>query len=224
MRSCAIDQWRRSCRAECVERSFEPELLDTGELPDPLVARAYRDLTALHRFLGTPAALIRAIRRDPLPVRRVLDIGCGHGAMLAEIRDRLGVDVIGADLRPPADAPVPIVMADAVRDRLPAADVAISICMAHHLSESELVELIGNAGRSCRRFILVDLVRHWLPLTLFRVFVTPFFSHVAVADGIASVRRAYTPQELARIARRAGAPYRHSIAPFYTRQTLDITY
>jgi SAM-dependent methyltransferase len=207
-----------------VERSFEPELLDTERFPDAVVARAYRDLTRLHRFLGHTPALIRAIRRDPLPVRRVLDIGCAHGAVLAEIRKRLGVEVIGADLRPPADALVPVVAVDAVRDRLPDADIAISICLAHHLSDAELAALIRNAGRSCRRFILVDLVRHWLPLTLFRVFVTPFFSPVAVADGMASVRRAYTPGEFAQVARETGVQFRHSVAFGYSSQTLDITY
>ena len=207
-----------------MERSFEPELLDTERFPDAVVARAYRDLTRLHRFLGHTPALIRAIRQDPLPVRRVLDIGCAHGAVLAEIRKRLGVEVIGADLRPPADALVPVVALDAVRDRLPDADIAISICLAHHLSDAELAALIRNAGRSCRRFILVDLVRHRLPLTLFRVFVAPFFSPVAVADGMASVRRAYTPVEFARVARETGVRFRHTVALGYSSQTLDITY
>jgi 2-polyprenyl-3-methyl-5-hydroxy-6-metoxy-1,4-benzoquinol methylase len=207
-----------------MERSFELELLDTESFPQAVVARAYRDLTRLHRFLGHTPALIRAIRRDPLPVRRVLDIGCAHGGVLAEIRDRLGVEVIGADLRPPADALVPVVAADAVRDALPSADVAISVCLAHHLSEVEVGELIRNTGRSCRRLILVDLVRHRLPLTLFRIFVAPFFSPLAVSDGMLSVRRAFTPAELAAIAKRAGVRYRHSVAPFYISQTLDITY
>ena len=84
--------------------------------------------------------------------------------------------------------------------------------------------LIVNTGRSCRRLIVIDLVRHWLPLALFRVFVTPFFSPVAVADGMASVRRAYTPAELARVAGGTGVRFRHTVALGYTSQTLDITY
>src|SRR5436305_4893541 len=168
-----------------MKRSFEPELLDTERVPDAVVERAYRDLTRLHRFLGHTPALIRAIRRDPLPVRRVLDIGCAHGGLLAEIRDRLAVEVVGVDLRPPAGALVPVVAADAIRDRLPEADVAISVCLAHHFSDTELAAFIRNTGRSCRRLILVDLVRHWVPLALFRVFVAPFFSPLALADGMA---------------------------------------
>lgn len=159
-----------------------------------------------------------------MPVRRVLDIGCGHGGVLADVRERLGVEVVGIDLRPPRDTKLPIIEADAVRDPLPQADVAYSICLAHHLSEAEVAAMILNVGRSCRRFIVVDLVRHWLPLGLFHTFVAPFFSAVAVADGSLSVRRAYTEDELKRIAASTGTRFRHSCAPFRTSQTVDIDY
>jgi SAM-dependent methyltransferase len=207
-----------------VIRSFETELLDSEPLPPPIVERAYRDLTRLHRFLGTTRHIVRAIERDPLPVWRVLDIGCGHGGVMADVRERLGVDVVGIDLRPPEDAGAGIIQADAVRDPLPPADVAYSLCLAHHLSEEELRAVILNVGRSCRRLLLIDLVRHWLPLALFRTFVAPFFSPLAVADGTVSVRRAYTADELKRIVASTGARFRHSVAPFHTIQTVDIAY
>jgi len=208
-----------------VLRVDAPEILDIdGAVPHHVAARAYRDLTRLHRALGTVAALERRIRRDPLPVRRVLDVGCGHGGVLARLHRRLSVDVIGADLRPPAGAPVPIVQADATRDPLPSVDIAYSLCLGHHLSETELVALIRNVGRSSRRLILIDLVRHPLPLALFRLFVAPFFSPVAIADGMASIRRAYTPAEFAAIARAAGVRFHHSVSLIYASQTLDIAY
>ena len=105
-------------------RSFESELLDVEGLPEAVIERAYRDLMRLHGLLGNTRRVVRAIRRDPLPVRLVLDIGCGYGAVSAQVRDRAGVEVIGVDLRPPSKARVPIVQADAVRDLLPRADVA----------------------------------------------------------------------------------------------------
>jgi SAM-dependent methyltransferase len=207
-----------------MRRATEPELLDVGKLPDAVVERAYRDLTRLHRVLGDTGRIVRAIRTDPLPVHTVLDIGCGHGGMLADVCRRTGVRGIGIDLRPPANARVPIVRADAIRDPLPYADIAYSVCLGHHLSEEDLAQLILNVGGACHRFLLVDLVRHWLPLAMFRVFVAPFFSRVAVVDGIASVRRAYTPPELADVVHSTGVRFHHSVAPGYTSQTFDITY
>jgi hypothetical protein len=73
----------------------------------------------------------------------------------------------------------------------------------------------------------VDLVRHPLPLTLFRLFLAPFLGPIAVADGQASIRRSYTAVELTRIAAEAlngDGRFRHSVSLFYARQTLDIEY
>jgi SAM-dependent methyltransferase len=211
-------------RGNRMVRLCEAELLDAGTIPEDVAARAYRDLTRLHRCLGDTAAIARAIRNDPLPVRRILDIGCGHGGVLADLQRRLGVEGIGVDLRPPAGAAVHVVRADVVHDLLPPADIAYSLCLAHHLSDDEVVAMIRNVGRSCRRFLLLDLVRHRLPLALFRLFVAPFFSPIAVADGITSIRRAYTSEELARIARRAGVRFQHSVSSIYANQTLDIRF
>lgn len=204
--------------------------MEDPSLPEETIQQAHRDLTRTHWWLGNTHAIIGALKSDPLPVRSVLDVGCGGGGLLVEIRNQLGVEVIGVDLRPPEseNAPAPILRADAARDPLPDADVAISACMAHHLSEAELIELIRNVGRSCRRFILLDLVRHRLPLVLFRMFVAPFLSHVNSVDGRISIRRAYTAAEMRNLVEAAldgtGGHYSQSVSPIYARQILDIHY
>jgi SAM-dependent methyltransferase len=213
-----------------LRRSFQTEILERENVPEMLVDRAYRDLTRIHRYLGDTASVIAAVRRDPLPVRRILDVGCARGGVLRILRHKLGVDVVGVDLNPPVtlEASFQIVRADAVRDPLPRADLAVSMYLGHHLSESDLIALIRNVGKFCRRFILLDLVRHRLPLALFRLFVAPLVSPIVVADGRVSIRRAYTPTELKRIAAKAlagsGGLFRHSVAPLYVRQVLDISY
>jgi hypothetical protein len=96
------------------------------------------------------------------------------------------------------------------------------------MSETDLEELILNVGRSCRRFILLDLVRHWLPLALFRTFIAPLVCSIDAEDGNRSIRRSYTPDELRRIAASAlggtGSTFRLHIAPLNNRQVLDISY
>lgn len=209
-----------------MQRSFEPEILDGDGVPPDIVERAHRGLRLTHTLLGNRAAILRALRRHGPPIRRVLDVGCGHGAMLADIRTRLHLDVIGADLKPPSQASVPIVQADVTRDPLPRADVAISICLVHHLTDDQVVDLIRNVGRSCRRFIILDLVRSRLPLTLFRIAAPIVLPPVNVADGLQSIRRAYTPHEFRALVTRAigGGSFRHTVAPFNIRQMADITY
>ena len=54
--------------------------------------------------------------------------------------------------------------------------------------------------RECQRFLILDLVRHPVPLALFRVFVAPFLDRVNALDGATSVRRAFTAGEMREIA------------------------
>jgi hypothetical protein len=149
--------------------------------------------------------------------------------LLEEIHEKLGLRVIGFDLRAaPESTPVPILKGNAVTDPLPSADVTLAVCMVHHLSEAEIVALIRNVSRASHRLIILDLVRHWLPLWLFRIFVSPFLTRINAVDGVTSVRRAYTPAELSRIVATAvegtGARVRHTVAPFYIRQIVEISW
>ena len=201
-----------------------------GYLPADVMARIYRDLSRTNRWIGNRRAIIRALRQDSSRIGKVLDIGCGDGAILLEIERQLGMEVVGVDLRPPGKggALIQIIQANAVMDDLPRADVAICVLVTHHLAESEFIALIRNVRRNCRRLIILDLVRNWLPLALFRLFVAPFGSAISAADGCLSVRRAYTACEFRSLVGRALAgthsTYRHTVAPFYIRQVADISY
>ncbi len=213
-----------------MKRENETEILDSDGVPDELVKRAFRDLARIHRWLGDTQFVIRAIREDPMPVRRIVDVGCGTGLVLENVRRKLGVEAVGVDVNPrrSISTAIPRYQADAVRDSLPSADVAFSMHLGHHLSEENLVDLIRNVGKFYRRFILLDLVRHPLPLALFRLFVAPFVCRIVVVDGQTSIRRSYTPAELHRIAGSALAgsrgTFRQSVAPLYARQVVDILY
>ena len=211
-----------------MRRSLTPEIMDNPDVPQEIWERFHRQLSALHRFLGNQRAILNALRRNPFPIHRVIDIGCGSGELLNVIQRDLQVEVQGVDLRPPQRPvfDIPIVAADAARDRLPDADVAICVTVFHHLNEDEITALVRNAGRSVRRLIVLDLVRHWLPLALFTVLVAPFIMRIVAVDGRQSIRRAYTSAEMRAIVEAAiagsGARLVHSVTPFRSRQMIDI--
>ena len=210
------------------DRSRESEILDRNDVPEILASQAYRELNAIHGVLGDKRFLISALRQDRFRVRRVLDVGCGRGDLLKDITASLGVEGIGIDLMPSLRSDPPLLKADATVDLLPSVDVAYSAYVAHHVSDENLVKMIHNVGRSCRRFILLDIVRHWIPLALFRLFISPFVSPITAADGRISFRRAYAPSELKDVVQRAlagtGASFRHSVSALGIRQVVDISY
>ena len=110
--------WRGVSDPGTVIRSLEPELMDSPEVKGPVLDKFHRDLNFIHKCLGTFPTIERFIRKDDQPVRRMIDIGCGGGALLEYLRRRMGVEVIGIDRKPPDHANVPIVAADAVTERL----------------------------------------------------------------------------------------------------------
>jgi 2-polyprenyl-3-methyl-5-hydroxy-6-metoxy-1,4-benzoquinol methylase len=213
-----------------MRRSRQAELMDADGLSESTLRRAYRELWLVNRFLGNRSAVLRLLRLGTSAPRSVLDIGCGQGALLAEIRKQTGADVVGLDVRDaPPDAPVPIVTGNAISDSLPQADVAVCVLMVHHLAEEDVVDLIRNVSRSCERLILLDLVRHRVPLVLFSIFVAPFLCRINAADGKTSIRKAFTPSEMKAMVDEAlsgtgrqVARKRHTVAPFWIRQVVDI--
>ena len=207
-----------------MKRSLAPEIMDGGDVSVEVRRKFHADLRLIHRFMGNGSLLVERLRG----AGSVLDIGCGDGELLAFVRERTGAVVQGVDLVEQPEALVPVIRADATRDPLPAAEVAISSLVIHHLTEEQAVDLIRNVGRSCGRFVILDLVRHPLPLWLFSIFMCPFLSRVGAADGRQSVRRAFTGAEMKELVARAleGTPARFEqwVSRFAARQVIDICY
>jgi SAM-dependent methyltransferase len=207
-----------------MRRSLTPEIMDAGGASEEVRRKFHADLKLIHRFMGNGSMIIRRLRGE----RSVIDIGCGDGELLALVRARTGAEVQGVDLVEQPEAQVPVIRADATQDPLPSADVAISSLVIHHLTEQQAVDLIRNVGRSCGRFVILDLVRHPLPLWLFTIFLCPFLSRVGAADGRQSVRRAFTGPEMKELVKRAlvgtSATFEQWVSRFAARQVIDIHY
>jgi SAM-dependent methyltransferase len=202
--------------------------MDSPEVAGPVLEEFHRDLTRIHGFLGTFPTMERFLRQGDGPCRRVLDIGCGGGDLLRYLHKRLGVEPIGVDLKPGRAEGIRVIQADAAVDPLPEADVAVSSLLAHHLSPEQNIAMIRNVGRSCRRFVIHDLIRHPMPLVLFTVFICPLIGKVAAVDGRQSIRRSYTPEEFADLARTAlagtGGTFSIDVSRLLSRQIVDIRY
>jgi SAM-dependent methyltransferase len=211
-----------------MQRSLKPELMDDPSISGPVLDKFHRDLNRVHKLLGSYPTIEKFIRTDDRPVQSVIDIGCGGGALLRYLRKQLHVKVTGIDTKPGHTNDIPIIAANAITDPLPAADVAVSSFVSHHLTPEENIALIKNVSRSCRRFIILDLIRHPMPLWLFTIFICPLIGHEAAVDGRQSVRRAYTPEEFKEMVQEAikgtSATFATDIPPLLSRQVMDIRF
>ena len=96
-------------------------------------------------------------------------------------------------------------------------DFAVSTLFFHHFSPEENQGVLREMSRVARHGLaLLDLSRHRLPALFVSLAGRLFFqSQVSVADGVASVRQAYTLEEALRIADAVARPVRaRRIFPF----------
>jgi len=200
-------------------RATDAELLDEG-VPEQEALESLADLRRVNGWLGTHRRLGQAVRpflaSSPRP--RLLDVGCGS----ADIPDRIlrsfpepilavGVDVKLLHLRaaPPS---VRRVVAD-VR-ALPFASGAFDVVLAshflHHFDGAQAAAVLRRLYDLARRALIVDDIRRARVPYVFARSLFPFLlrSRVSVADGVLSIRRAFTAAELAAAFAEAGIPVR----------------
>jgi len=196
-------------------RATEPELLDEG-VPEDEALRSLSDLRFVNRWLGGRRSLLRAVRPlvRGLPRPRILDVGCGSADLPALLARALPSRplTVGVDLKllhlKQAPAEVCRVVAD-VR-RLPFAPLSFDVVTAslflHHFDGPQVAEVLRLLYALARRALVVnDLHRARVPYLFGRLaFRHVFRSPVSVADGLLSIRRAFTPRELESAFREAG--------------------
>ncbi len=204
MRPSALD-WSR--------RATEPELLDLG-VDEEEARRSLRDLRFVNRWLGGRRALRRAVLPLLADLRRptVLDVGCGSGDLPALLHAERGLRVVGLDLKPLHLRQAPRSLRPVAADvrRLPfgprSFDVVTASLFLHHFDGDEAASVLASLATVARRALVVnDLRRARLPWLFGRLFFPLLFqARVSVDDGLLSIRRSFTPHELAATFRQAG--------------------
>lgn len=187
------------------------------------IAQSFDDLWRINRWLGGVSGCLRLLdryfaRRGPGHAR-ILDVGSGDTRLAAHLQSEMArrnrkVELVALDRRLThlwngnhSSGKLPRVVADV--SHLPFAqesfDVVICNLFLHHFSEEAAVELLRRlAGIASQAVLINDLERNPLPYFFIRV-AWPFArSRITRHDGAASVRQAYTEDELADLARRAG--------------------
>jgi 2-polyprenyl-3-methyl-5-hydroxy-6-metoxy-1,4-benzoquinol methylase len=220
------------------------ERLDAPVAP-PVLAAALEDLRRLNAWFGGYSVTLARVRRAEAglaPGRRLLvvDVGGGRGDLAIHVvrwarrRGRpVRVVVLDADpgtlalaRRHTIDYPeIVLVRADA--SALPlregAADIAVAALILHHLTQDEAVVCLASMAAAASLVIVNDLLRTratlmlvWLASRLLCV------SPVARQDGLLSVRRAYSAQELGWLAEEAGVSVQIRRYPWLARLVAEI--
>lgn len=202
------------------------ELMDDPRADPQTLERTYRRFGAVNAVVSRVGALYR---RDIRPRARagrvrILDVGAGGGdlcrALAARLaRDRLAAEIIALDADERATAWSAAQDDDAgvvyrcafVADLVRAGesyDIVVSNHMLHHLDPAELQQMLadtaylaGGAGLVVHR----DIARSRAAYILFAAGTWPFAGNLLAgsfirADGLTSIRRSYTPAELAAVA------------------------
>lgn len=218
------------------------ELLDLDTTPPGVKQRILDDVERLSRLLllypfwrreiGRMIVEARRTRRGK-PVR-VLDVGAGHGGLLAEIGDwarrrRIPVELHGLDVAPGSiEAARRLAYEEGRRIELrvgdarnlayetDSMDVVVTTFVLHHLPPGDVARVLAEVDRvAAVNFFVFDLRRSLgiLPIAWALLKVGAFEAPTR-HDTVASIRRGYTPKELDALMRAAAvANYRVKTIP-----------
>jgi SAM-dependent methyltransferase len=193
-----------------MKRSVTAELLDDDLGTPQEIAASLRDLRHINDWFGgtatTTTLLRRVARRAHLSKLSVLEVGSGLGDVPLTAQRTLarqGIEVqvslldrLWSHLPTSGTASV---SGDAMRlpFRNAAFDVVSCSLFVHHFDPPELPRFVTEALRVSRQAVLInDLVRNRLHLLLVYLGLPLFRSRITWNDAPASVRRAYTIEEM----------------------------
>jgi ubiquinone/menaquinone biosynthesis C-methylase UbiE len=203
-----------------MRRLVTTELLDTDSGTPAEIAASLGDLRRINRWFGgvatTEGMIRRATRGISASSLSLLEVAAGSGyvpeiararllkhglSLQVTLLDRAASHLSGDNRAIAGDA-----LALPVRDT--SFDLVSCTLFAHHLSPEEFVQFVDEALRVCRVAVLInDLVRHPLHLSLVYAGLPLYHSRITRHDAPASVRQAYTPEEMQAMVARTRAAH-----------------
>ncbi len=206
------------------ERIRHEEQMDAPGLDPAVYNIVLRDLARVNRWTLAARPTLSFLRRAAGGTKafRLLDVGFGHGDMLRRIarwakRRGIAVDLIGVDLnahsaaaaRAATPRPMPIEYRTGdYREVAGPLDFVVSSLVAHHMTDSELIDFIRfMEARAARGWLINDLHRHRLAYAGFPILAWGIGAHPIVReDGRLSIARSFRPAEWRDILKKAGLP------------------
>lgn len=193
------------------------ERMDSPDCDLATLHRTYQQFSLVNRAFAGWSAVYRRYLRPRLStevVTTLLDLGCGGGDVALYLdslarRDGFRLSITGVDPDPRAiDFAVNRPRGERVTFRQAAGgelvaegqtfDLVISNHVLHHLGPREFGDFLRESEQLSRRLVVHnDLRRHPAAYVLFGLAALPLRGSFIREDGLTSIRRSYTPGELA---------------------------
>jgi SAM-dependent methyltransferase len=192
-----------------MKRIATTELLDTDSGTAAEVAASLSDLRRINLWFGGLATTENLVEHVARITNRsslsLLEVAAGSGYVPETARARLrprgyclqvtSLDRVQGHMSNGGRAVAGDALGLPFRDG--SFDLVSCNLFAHHLSPPDLVQFIDEALRACRVAVLInDLIRHPLHLALVYAGLPLYRSRLTRHDAPASVRQAYTPEEM----------------------------
>jgi 2-polyprenyl-3-methyl-5-hydroxy-6-metoxy-1,4-benzoquinol methylase len=204
-----------------LKRVPQREVLDGDTETLDAVLESLGDLRLVNRWFGgvhtTAFLLRRAMNAFNLRSASVLEVAAGDGYTITQAAERLkrkeNLDVNPLcldqrELHRQAHCCEQAVVGNALKLPFPAESFDFVSCglFVHHLAPAEVIAFVNGALTVARRAVLInDLRRSSLHLALVYAGMPMFRSPISRFDSVASVKQAYTPEELRNLMRQTNA-------------------
>jgi len=211
-----------------MRRHPREELLDTDSGTPSEVAASIRDLRWFNRWFGGVSTVVRLVRIAAGEQKRmsILDVAAGEGfvpKMLQRHLPQLELDVTLLDRVPShlaVNGTTRSICADALAlpFRPSSFDLVSCSLFVHHLAPEQVVFFVKEALRVCRIAVLIhDLIRDPLHLAFAYAGLPLYRSRLTRHDALASVRQAYTVDEMRAFLQQTGAARVETFRKYFFR-------